>query len=420
MAEPPSIEEVIARARAGEARAQYVLAASLSRAGKRDEAEGWLQSAAKGGEPDALYTLATRELHSMKGAARAVELLSRAAAGGGTPAARLFAVLRAQGYGIEPDWTGALSSVLALARAGDPSAQREIAGLLILDDPESAVGASLIESAAEKDLVAAAVVATRRAAGRSIGDAAAADRALRRLEEARYPRTAYLREKNRGKAFAAKPAAVDWNEVAARIASPPNLSVKAEQVLRQPDVRLFASAAPSELLEYIIAQAAPRLAPSTTVDSRDGSVRRDSYRTSLTATLGPVDQDLVIVAINRCVAALASVDHQNAEFLSVLRYAPGDEYRPHFDWLAPGPDFDRGGQRIKTALLYLNDDYEGGETHFLTADRKIKGKPGDLLVFSNALPDGSGDKASGHAGLPVVGGNKWLGSYWFRERRYQF
>lgn len=75
---------------------------------------------------------------------------------------------------------------------------------------------------------------------------------------------------------------------------------------------------------------------------------------------------------------------------------------------------------MKTALLYLNDAYQGGETEFLPSGLKVKGRPGDILVFSNVLADGRGDPASRHAGLPVASGEKWLASKWFRERNFDF
>ena len=40
---------------------------------------------------------------------------------------------------------------------------------------------------------------------------------------------------------------------------------------------------------------------------------------------------------------------------------PGQEYRPHFDAIGNADN-----QRVLTFLVYLNDDYEGGETDFLT------------------------------------------------------
>jgi hypothetical protein len=229
-------------------------------------------------------------------------------------------------------------------------------------------------------------------------------------------------ERLKSKASASRAsAACDWGAVAVKCEAALGTSAPAPQPLsRTPTAFMVKGAFAPQALEYLIGHSALRLGPSLTADSRTGEVRKDDYRSSMTATLGPVDQDLFIVAVNRRLAAIADVPFVQGEFLSVLRYAPGQEYRPHFDWLGPGPDFDRGGQRIRTALLYLNDDYAGGETHFLQPKLSVKGAPGDVLVFHNVLLDGAGDMASRHAGLPVLAGVKWLASKWFRERAYEF
>ena len=39
-----------------------------------------------------------------------------------------------------------------------------------------------------------------------------------------------------------------------------------------------------------------------------------------------------------------------------------------------------------------------------------------MLAFDNVLNDGSPDKRSLHAGLPVTMGEKWLLSVWIRDR----
>jgi len=135
--------------------------------------------------------------------------------------------------------------------------------------------------------------------------------------------------------------------------------------------------------------------------------------------MGIVDLDLPLTRINRQLALLAGHAPERAESLGVLYYAPGKEYRPHYDWLPDGPERERGGQRLTTALLYLNDEYEGGETHFISPDIKFRGAPGDVLVFDNVLADGAPDRASRHAGLPVTAGAKWLGSTWYREKNYR-
>jgi prolyl 4-hydroxylase len=98
----------------------------------------------------------------------------------------------------------------------------------------------------------------------------------------------------------------------------------------------------------------------------------------------------------------------------VLRYRPGGEYKPHFDAI---PGF--ANQRTMTFLVWLNEDYEGGETHFPTPGLKLKGRAGDGLLFRNTGLDGRRDPAAGHSGLPVTRGEKMIASRWIRERTFE-
>ena len=74
--------------------------------------------------------------------------------------------------------------------------------------------------------------------------------------------------------------------------------------------------------------------------------------------------------------------------------------------------------RVLTALIYLNDDYEGGETSFTSIGLNVKGRTGDVLVFRSQGPDGNVEPLSWHAGLPVIRGTKYLASRWIHQRRY--
>lgn len=413
--------EIRARAEAGEPRAQYLLAANLSREGRREEAERWLQAAARGGEPDAYYTLATRSLSTLPGTADARLLLEKAALKQSVPAIRQLAVLEAQGYGGPTDWQRAAGRMAALAQAGDVAAMRQIAGLLILQDADDENAAALIDRTALRDPVAAAVCAGRRAAGRTTGDPALASDVLKRLAAGGYPRAGELARKMIAAPPSRVPAAPDWPVIAERLSTPPAApQIEPKRISARPDAQLFPAAVPPEIVDYVIMHAAPCLRPSMIYDSRDGSRRRDPYRKSLTASLGPADQDLVIAALIRRIGGLVGCDHDRAEFLSILRYEGGGEYRAHFDWLPEGPDIEASGQRVATALLYLNEDYSGGQTHLIFADAKVKGAIGDVLVFWNILPGGAPDEASRHASLPVLSGEKWLASLWFRSRRFVF
>ena len=69
--------------------------------------------------------------------------------------------------------------------------------------------------------------------------------------------------------------------------------------------------------------------------------------------------------------------------LSILRYDSGQEYTPHFDFLGskndPAAQYETAGQRVRTLLVYLNTDFEGGETEFLSNRLKVKGNVGDAV-----------------------------------------
>ena len=71
-----------------------------------------------------------------------------------------------------------------------------------------------------------------------------------------------------------------------------------------------------------------------------------------------------------------------------------------------------------TMLVYLNDDFEGGETAFPELRITIRPKRGEGLLFRNVDPQGRPDPLLLHAGVPVRSGVKLLASRWIRERPY--
>jgi len=408
--------ELAARADAGDATAQYALAAALARAGRRDEAERWLQSAAASGCADAIYTLATRRLNSLDTTPAAIVELERAAAGGSVAAQRLIAVLKAAGYGVPQDDPSALASVVALARRGEPAAMREIAAVLALADPDDPEIVPLVAAAAPHDPVAAAFCLAR--AARVAGEEASLAASAALLERLRYPRLAALMAKARR---GARPApAADWNPVVSRAVLSVPLRLSPERLSASPDVVVCRGTIAPEICEYVIASSMPRLGPSLVYDPVVDRMRRDPLRTSATASLSPIDLDLALVALNRAISAAAALPQENGEFLSVLRYLPGQLYRPHLDCIPPGADYERSGQRIKTALLFLNEDFVGGETHFVASGLKFRGEAGDILIFGNVDTAGAPDPAARHAGLEVVSGEKWLASKWFRSKKFLY
>jgi len=192
----------------------------------------------------------------------------------------------------------------------------------------------------------------------------------------------------------------------------PRVALEGRRLSERLDVRLFPGLFTAAECELLLAAAEPCYLPSTINDTQGRQVPHP-LRTSEGAPMHWLIEDPAIQALNRRLAAASGTAYDQAEPLLILRYRPGQEYRRHFDAL-PGLD----NQRVKTALVYLNSDYGGGETEFPRLGLRVKARAGDALVFRNTGPDGRPDPLSEHAGLPVVSGVKFLASRWIRERRH--
>jgi hypothetical protein len=142
-------------------------------------------------------------------------------------------------------------------------------------------------------------------------------------------------------------------------------------------------------------------------------------RTNKTAVLDLARTDVVVEMIRTRIANELRAPLSCLEVPQVLHYEVGEEFVLHCDFLDPVSRRDeiaRDGQRSATFLIYLNDDFEGGETSFPQLGICHRGRPGDALVFGSLRPGGAPDPRSQHAGLPPTRGEKWLFSQWVRDR----
>ena len=178
-----------------------------------------------------------------------------------------------------------------------------------------------------------------------------------------------------------------------------------------PYVQLFPKAFTPAECAYLARAAEPLMAPAVTVHPQTGRQLVNPIRTSDTAAFPLVLENPAVHALNRRIAALSRIPVSHGEPLQVLRYGRSQEYRAHLDAL-PGTD----NQRVVTVLVYLNDDYAGGETHFSANGLSVRGRTGDALLFRNVTADGRADERSVHAGLPVTRGVKLIASRWIRAR----
>lgn len=175
---------------------------------------------------------------------------------------------------------------------------------------------------------------------------------------------------------------------------------------------------PPQLCDWIIRRAAPRLQPAR-VYNREGTAGNAAGRTNSEMHFPFPELDLAIMAALKRAGTLLGVPIQGMEPTSVLHYKPGQEFRPHHDFLDPrvpgfAAEIARAGQRTATFLVYLSDDFEDGETDFPQLGYRFKGRKGDAIFFHNVDRRGMPAPKTLHAGRAPRNGEKWLLSQWIR------
>jgi len=138
------------------------------------------------------------------------------------------------------------------------------------------------------------------------------------------------------------------------------------------------------------------------------------------------DQGRFISKLAQRISRLVDIPLTHAESFQVVHYGLQQEYKAHFDaWDAGTTRGDRnmarGGQRLVTALVYLNHVAGGGATSFPNLKLDVLPRKGDLLLFHNC-PAGTDLKHENslHGGMPVTSGEKWAANLWFRQRDYRW
>lgn len=195
----------------------------------------------------------------------------------------------------------------------------------------------------------------------------------------------------------------------------PIVTPEGERLSGEPLVVRFPVFATTAECDQLIAMSRPRLRPA--VIQLDDASRKvhANVRTCHAMGYPLAGESPFIHAINRRIAAASKVPASHGEPTQIFRYDVGQEFKPHTD---AGPPF--SNQREWTFLIYLNDDYEGGETRFIKIGLNVKGRRGDAIMFRNVDERGEPDPITEHWGAPVIRGTKWLLSRWICQRPLEY
>jgi hypothetical protein len=335
------------------------LAAAHDAAGRHDDAVNELAKAAQRGDIHATTELGKRLVtgdHGFLMPQDGVRLLLDAVAAGGVDAALRLATLAALGAYVEQSWGRAFGLLVFAAEKGSAAARAQLR-----------------------------IFARRPGAER-------------------------------------EPAPGEWHRLAEGIDLASWISAAGSVALNEePAVRSFPEFTEDSVCDWLIERARGNLKRALVYDPAAGGDIADHMRTNTAAGFDLMTADLVQVAVQQRMAASVGLPIDNLEGPTVLHYEVGEQITNHYDFLNPGSpnyqeEISRRGERIITFLVYLNDDYEGGETHFPKLGIRHKGKRREGLLFVNALPSGPPDPRMVHAGTPPLSGEKWIVSQFIRNR----
>jgi len=190
--------------------------------------------------------------------------------------------------------------------------------------------------------------------------------------------------------------------------------------MSNPRVIVFSGLLSDDECDEIIALARVRLARSETVQTQTGSSEVNEARTSQGMFFGRGEHP-VCARLEARIAALMNWPIENGEGLQVLRYGPGAEYKPHYDYFDPDQAgtpaiLKRGGQRVASLVCYLNTPALGGATVFPDVQLDVAPVKGNAVFFSYDRPHPV--TRTLHGGAPVIEGEKWVATKWLRQGRF--
>ncbi|GAB2464914.1 MAG: 2OG-Fe(II) oxygenase [Comamonas sp.] len=191
--------------------------------------------------------------------------------------------------------------------------------------------------------------------------------------------------------------------------------------VKHPRIVVFGNLLSDEECEALINDADPRMKRSLTVENKTGGEEINADRTSdgMFFTRGETP---IVARIEARIARLLNWPLEYGEGLQVLHYRPGAEYKPHYDYFDPSQPgtptiLKRGGQRVGTLVMYLNNPEAGGGTVFPDVQLEVAPRRGNAVFFSYATPDPA--SKSLHGGTPVIRGEKWVATKWLREGEFK-
>jgi predicted 2-oxoglutarate/Fe(II)-dependent dioxygenase YbiX len=119
-----------------------------------------------------------------------------------------------------------------------------------------------------------------------------------------------------------------------------------------------------------------------------------------------------IVRVTERMMNVTQLPVDNAEYMQILRYEPGQFYKQHHDQQTA--HWTPQGVRVYTFLVYLSDVEAGGGTKFNDLGLVVEPKLGRAVLWPSVIADDllTGERKTHHEALAVDRGIKYAANLW--------
>ncbi|KAL5283706.1 hypothetical protein ACFFRR_006151 [Megaselia abdita] len=186
---------------------------------------------------------------------------------------------------------------------------------------------------------------------------------------------------------------------------------KVEYLNLDPPIRQFYDVVTDDEIEYIKKTTTPYLKRSK---SGFEDPRVSDYRVSKSIGIALKVHNF-LSHFDQRLNDITGLDTNSSESLQVANYGIGGHYDEHHDFIE-GTVNENEGNRILTALYYLEDVELGGGTAFIHLNVLVPPIKNSMVLWYNLYPTGKPDYRTLHVGCPVIKGSKWILTSWIRER----
>ena len=246
---------------------------------------------------------------------------------------------------------------------------------------------------------------------------------LQQAAAANYPFAMSQLESNKAAASAPKVSHSNDIQFAAPFGLfPDDPEAVSKEISADPEIVLYQDVLNVVDCAYLMFVSGPHLQRASVINPQgDQQGMVSNVRTSMSTYIPFELVDIMSRYIELKIVLAAGEELDFSEPMSILRYAQGEYYRPHFDFFNPNLDaaellLKDGGQRVASAVTYLSAPLVGGGTSFPNVNVTVPAQQCSSLWFRNCSRDGEIDPRSLHAGDTVHVGEKWVVTKWFREK----